>query len=87
MSDAMVFTERSEFWILKFFVMVTSNFNNFNAFKLLYRFVEFDENLESFIFYVKKVYLSVPWVVVYNDIPVVLFTKASCENRTKQIHM
>ena len=71
-SDTMVFTERFKLWILKFFVMITSNFVNLSILLFLYSFAKLDKILKSFILRSEKVYPSVPKVVIHDDIPIVL---------------
>ena len=67
--------------------MVTSNLDNYNTLLLLHRSAKLGEELKGFILKSEKVYLSVPRVVIHDDIPIVLPTETSCGDRSKQIHM
>ena len=67
--------------------MITTNLSNLSILLFLHSFAKLDKVLKSFILGAKKVYLSVPRVVIYDDIPIVHPTETSCGDRTKQIHM
>ena len=67
--------------------MITTNLANLNIFLFLYNFTKIDKVLKSFILGSEKVYLSVPKVVIHDDIPIVLTTEINCGDRSKQIHM
>ena len=67
--------------------MVTANLADLSILLFLHSFAKLDEVLKNFIFGLKEVYPSVPRVVIYDDIPIVLTTETSCGDRSKQIYM
>ena len=67
--------------------MITANFANLSILLFLHSFAELGKMLKGFILGPEKVYPSVPRVVIYDDVPIVLPTETSCGDRSKQIHM
>ena len=67
--------------------MITANFADLSILLFLHSFAKLDKMLKGFILGPEEVYSSVPKVVIYDDIPIVLPTETSCGDRTKQIHM
>ena len=67
--------------------MITVNLANHSILLFLYSFAKLDEILKGFILGPEEVYLSVPRVVIHDDIPIVLLTETGCGDRSKQIHV
>ena len=67
--------------------MITTNLADLSILLFLHSFAKLDEVLKSFILGPEEVYLSVPRVVIHDDIPIVLPTETGCGDRSKQIHM
>ena len=67
--------------------MITANLADLSILLFLHSFAKLDEVLKSFILRSEEVYPSVPRVVIYDDIPIVLSTEIGCGDRSKQIHM
>ena len=65
--------------------MITANFANLIILLFLHSFAKLGEMLKGFILGPEEVYLSVPRVVIHDDIPIVLPTKTDCGDRSKQI--
>ena len=67
--------------------MITTNLADLSILLFLHSFAKLDKVMKSFILGLEEVYPSVPRVVIYDDIPIVLATKTGCGDRSKQIHM